>query len=71
MGSDSDSGEDTPFTDCATSGTDGSRAQRRKRTISVTEMFRRAESRKAKRPAQSRGCPSPGAAGVTPVILYV
>ena len=64
MASDSDSAEDTPFTDCGTSGTDGGR-KRRRRQVSVTEMVRRAEGRKAKRPAQSRGSPSPGKPGAT------
>lgn len=63
MATDSDSAEDTPFTDCATSETDGGHGGRRKRQISVNEMVRRAEDRKAKRLAHSRGTPSPGKAG--------
>ena len=65
MASDSDSAEDIPFTDCATSGTDRGPTKRRKRQVSVTEMVRRAEGRKAKRQAQSRGSPSPGKASAT------
>ena len=60
----SDTDTDTPFTDCGTSGTDGGRKRPRQQE-SVTEMFRRAEGRKAKRRAQSRGSPSPGKPAVT------
>ena len=58
--SDSDSADETHFTD-ATSGTDG--GGKRRRQASFPEMVRRAAGRQPKRPAPGHGSPSPGKAG--------
>ena len=56
-----ESGDESAFTDCAASGPEmrTDTPAGRQRRLSVTEMIRRAESRKSKRPAPDRGSKSP------------
>ena len=58
---DSDTSADDPvFADCVTPSTrPAATSDRQERRASVPEMFRRAEGRKAKRPAPDRGSKSP------------
>ena len=55
------SGDEAAFTDCVGSGSElrAETPASRRRQISVTEMVRRAESRKSKRPAPDRSSKSP------------
>ena len=56
-----ESGDESAFTDCVTSGAEPrvDTPAGRRRQVSVPEMIRRAESRQSKRPAPDRGSKSP------------